>query len=264
MQSKEVGTELSILERFEAEEKKIRRESGDIDREMKAKIKGKEKELDAARADRVKEEADLARMKAGYFEQLSRAEAEEETREKAEAAGRTEEDYRAGRIDLNSYLQKGVPPDRIAQKARAEAPLRLSGLVAEIRDKASKIIDLEIEERTIELDIFFLTCFPAQNEITRLKAMIKELEAGFLEVLHEQPTVHSRLDHLKTIKSGRMTGHHWYDLDEAGVKDLLFDPMLPSRCVEKLNEIILEISGTGKRYQISWAANQKGVSFMQE
>jgi len=264
MKGKEIETELSILERFEAEEAKIRRESGELDREMRAKIRGKEKEFEAARVARVNGEADLAQAKAGYFDKLAQAESEEEARERAEAAGRTQKDLYAGRISSQFYSEKGVSDNVIIKNARASANRRLLGLVSKIRERASKIGDLEIEERTLEMDILFLKCFPAQNEIARSKALVKKLEAGIGEALCGQPAAHARLEHLKTIKGGRMTDNHLYNLDESGVKALLFDPILPSKYIENLEEFILKISGRGKIYQIWWADRFKDLSFMEE
>jgi len=234
-----------------------------LDRETKAKIIAKEKEIESLRAARIKKEGDLVRVKADYLDQLQKI--EDVKREKiARGMAKHKDDLDAGRISLEDYLRDAITPKELDRRAKAAAFEKLSGILATIRKRAARIVALEIEELTLTQDIFFLKVFPAQNEIAQLKARIKALEAGISEVLGEQPAACSRLDHLKTIRDGRLSCHAWPSLDETGVKALLFDPMLPSEYIEKLEEIIPKISGSGKTYQISWADKWKDVSFREE
>jgi hypothetical protein len=240
---------------------KAETENESLDREMKAKIIAKEKEIESIRAARIKKEGDLAQLKTDYLDQLPKVEAEK--REKIAKQMPKKEDLWAGRISHEEYLRDTIAPKELDKRAKAAAFEQLSGILTTIRKRADKIIELEIEELTLKQDIFFLKVFPAQNEIVQLKASIKALEAGISEVLSGQPAACARLDHLKTVKDGRQTFAQWSGLDESGVKAILFDPMLPSKYIEKLEEAILQISGSGKTYQITWAEKWKDVQLIE-
>jgi hypothetical protein len=258
----EAGSDRSVFFQSEEEAKRVWKEKGSLNREMKAKIIAKEKEIESIMAARVKEESTLTKAKAIYLDQFPKVEARK--REKIAASNTAEDDYKARRISLNQYIRDAIKPEKLNKMAKEAAFKKLSGLLTAIRKRAARIIELEIEELMHKQDIFFLKVFPAQNEIAQLRGRIKALEAGISEVLSEQPATCRRLDHLKTIKEGRQTWAQWSGLDESGVKALLFDPMLPSEYIEKLEEIILKISGSGKTYQITWADKWKDFSLMEE
>jgi len=253
----------SIFLPSEEEEQRIRRERELLDREMRSKIDSKEKDLESTRDRRAREEEKLAQMKAAYLEQVAQVEAE--AREKIVAGEKmNKEALNAGRISFAEYVRIGVTPRALPKMVKTAALEQLSGLVAKIREKADEIIDIEIKERTLELDIIFLKCFPGQNEIARLKARVNVLEAGVSEILGLQPAAFGKREQLEAIRNERLRTYQWGNLDEAGVMALLLDPKLPAKYLDSLGKIIVQIAGTGELYQISWASKWDDVSLVRE
>ena len=246
----------SIFLPSEEEEQRIRRERELLDREMRSKIDSKEKDLESTRDRRAREEEKLAQMKAAYLEQVVQVEAD--AREKIVAREKmNKEALNAGRISFAEYVRIGVTPRALPKMVKTAALEQLSGLVAKIREKADEIIDLE-------LDIIFLKCFPGQNEIARLKARVKVLEAGVSEILVLQPAAFGKREQLEAIRNERLCTYQWGNLDESGVMALLLDPKLPAKYLDSLGKIIIQIAGTGELYQISWASKWDDVSLILE
>lgn len=256
---------LSLFENFQKRYEQIEREAAALEAEAKKKRAGWEKKWEEARALREKEEEALNRQIADYDKVLGMAEAEE--RERLDGVSNTQDAFLAGKITAEEYYRDGKTPNDVAREAGAKTRERLAPLVKAIRAQKRKVYEAEKAELAAQMELYYLSAFPGQSLLARMKTEIQALEQGVMTHSLGWPQARARLDDLEKILGGLDMGHQWFDQTEAQVRALLFDPRVPDDLVDRVEEILREIAGSGKKYRVrlhGWGKGRVRLDYFAE
>ncbi len=256
MENENKKSPMSTMERFEAENERILRDSQLVEKEAREKVREYEKKLSAAKSKREKTADQFERLRADY-ERLEVETLEKENR-RIKAAAVKKEDVLNGAVSAEEYLRSGQSLEEITVVARAETAKKLGTLLEAVRGKGLEVLKLEVEEAECGRELLFLNTYPASFMLERMRAQVKSLEShlcagagsgGAWGGLEEKRAALNRA-------TGKMTtGQMWNDLDLAAVKRLRFDAGIPDSELPALNEIIAEMeSCPGSRVQLRFTS----------
>jgi len=234
---------MTVLERFEAENERIFRESQQADKEARAKISEYEKKLVPVKGKREKAAAKFEEMRTEY--ERIEAEALEAERRRIGSAVNTKEDAVSGKISMEEYFRTGQTQESIDDAARTETTKKLGYLLEAVRVKGLEVLKLEVEEAECEREILFLNSYPATFMLERMRAQVKSLESvliastsGGMHVWTDLDTKRAALARANGKAAGGMV---WHDLDLAAVKRMRFYAGLPDSEIPVLHGIIAEM-----------------------
>ena len=236
--------EPSILEAFREREDEIRKEADALDKELNKKRIEREKDQRNALAKLETARAALAKMKADYGALAVELEAKAAADLRARAV--TAEKVERGEASLSEFMASGLSVDEIKTRAAAEVKTKLAEAAKIIRAKAAEIFQLELDEAQARVELVYLSTYPGQNLIARLKTEIGNLDRGLMAILGGYCDAHADRDRSKInleLCADRSLGGLTFDsMTFEELKDLRFDPRFTDAYSANLESCISQMS----------------------
>lgn len=234
---------MSIFERFEVEDARIRRETEGFEKETKRRRGEWEDKVAEIKGRRIRAAAERDKLTAEY--ERIEAEVLAGDRQRVEAKAVKKEDVKAGRASLQELLDHGQTEVAIAVEVRKAADEKLADLMQVVRAKALEVLRLEVEEAEAERNLLYFCSAGPQTMLERMKAQVKALEgvltanlSGYMPMWTDLDTKRQALARAegKAVKNER-----WQEVDLAAVKRLRLDPGIPEGELPTLLKIIAEM-----------------------
>jgi hypothetical protein len=252
---------MSIFERFQVEDARIRRETEEIEKEMKKKRGEVEVEVTRIKRKREQAAAELEKLTAEYEAVEAKAEANERIRVEAKAVKK--EDVKAGRASLQDYHDRGQSEAAVAAEARKAADEKLADVMQVVRTKALEVLRLEVDEAAAEQNLNYLYMYGPHNMLERMKAQVKSLEMVLSANLSAGMPVWTNLDTKRQALARGMggksvTNERWREVGLTAVKRLRLDPGIPEDELPTLLKIIAEMEERpGERIDLQYIYHEK-------